>query len=109
MELELLNDQLKKGQGEAERKAKSERAASDATRADVQRVSQRLKAMPKRFTQSLPSLRDEVDSLEREKLSLELAKQQTTLKVNPCDSQNFLSRDGTARFLPRHTGNLVYD
>eukprot|EP00752_Nemacystus_decipiens_P004559 g4161.t1 len=80
MELELLNDQLRKGQGEAERKAKSHQAASNATRADVQRVSQTLKAMPKRFTQSLPSLRDEVDRLEREKLSLELAKQRKTLK-----------------------------
>lgn len=82
MELELLNDQLRKGQGEAERKAKSQQAASNATRADVQRVSQTLKAMPKRFTQSLPSLRNEVDTLEREKLSLERAKQQNTLKVH---------------------------
>lgn len=81
MELELLNAQLRKGHGEAERKAKSQQVASNATRADVQRVSQRLKAMPKRFTESLPSLRDEVDRLEREKLSLELAKQQKTVKV----------------------------
>lgn len=81
MELELLNNQLRKGQGEAERKAKSQQAESNATRADVQKVSQRLNAMPKRFAQSLSSLRDEVDGLEREKLSLELAKQQKTLKV----------------------------
>lgn len=81
MELELLNDQLKKGQGGAERKAKSQQAASNATRAEKQRVAQRLNAMPKRFTQSLPLLRDEVDALEHEKLSLELAKQQKTLKV----------------------------
>lgn len=81
MELELLNDQLRKGQGEAERKTKSQQAASKAARVDVQKVERRLKAMPKRFTQSLSSLRDEVDSLEREKLSLELAQQQRSLKV----------------------------
>lgn len=81
MELELLNDQLRKGQGEAEKKTKSQQAASDATTADLQKAAQRLTAMPKRFTQNLPSLRDEVDRLEREKLSLELAKQQKTLKV----------------------------
>lgn len=81
MELELLNDQLRKGQGEAERKAKSQQAAAYATRSDVQKVAERLKAMPKRFTQSLSQLRDEVDRLEREKLSLQLAQQQRTLKV----------------------------
>lgn len=82
MELQLLNDKLRKGQGEAERKAKSQQAAADATRSDVQKVAERLKAMPKRFTQSLPQLRDEVERLEREKLSLQLAQQQKTLKVS---------------------------
>lgn len=97
MELELLNDQLRKGQGEAERKAKSQQVASNATKADVQRVSQTLEAMPKRFTQSLSSLRDEVDRLEGEKLSLELAKQRKTLKVELRD-----------RLIQRRQGEIVY-
>ncbi|CAM9399813.1 unnamed protein product, partial [Scytosiphon promiscuus] len=78
MELELLNDQLKKGQAEVKRKAALQKAASLATRAEVQKAAGRLKAMPKRFTQSLQLLRDEVDHLEREKLALELAKQERT-------------------------------
>lgn len=92
MELEVLNDQLRKGQAEAEREAKSQQAASYSTSAELQKVSERLKAMPKRFTQSLAQLRDEVENLESEKLSLELAKQRRTLKVLPhtayslCDS-----------------------
>lgn len=81
MELELLNDHLRKGQEEAERTAKSQQAAASATRADVQKAAERLNAMPKRFTQSLQQLRDEVERLEREKLSLQLAQQQRTLKV----------------------------
>ena len=112
MELELLNDQLRKGQGEAERKAKSQQVASNATKADVQRVSQTLEAMPKRFTQSLSSLRDEVDRLEGEKLSLELAKQRKTLKVELRDRliQRRQSVDSSMSFsinfpLP-HTGHL---
>lgn len=81
MELEVLNDQLRKGQAGAEREAKSQQAASYSTSSELQKVSERLKAMPKRFTQSLSQLRDEVDNLESEKRSLELAKQRRTLKV----------------------------
>lgn len=77
----MLNDQLRKGQAGAEREAKSQQVASSATRAELQKVSERLKAMPRRFTQSLSQLRDEVDKLESEKLSLGLEKQQRTLKV----------------------------
>lgn len=82
MELELLNNQLKKGQAEAQRKATSQHAAARATKEEVQKAGERLRAMPKRFTQSLQLLRDEVDQLERKKLALELAKQQRTSKVN---------------------------
>lgn len=81
MELEVLNNQLRRGQVGAEREAKSQQTASRATRAELQKVSERLKAMPRRFTESLLQLRDEVDKLESEKLSLELAKQQRSLKV----------------------------
>lgn len=44
-------------------------------------MTQRLQAMPKRFTESLQALRDEVEVLHKEKLSLELAKQQRKFKV----------------------------
>ncbi|CAM9730939.1 unnamed protein product [Ectocarpus sp. 4 AP-2014] len=80
MELELLNSQLRKGQAEAERNAKLQEATFGSTRAEVNKVAERLKAMPKRFTQSLQSLRDEVETLEREKYNLELAKERKTSK-----------------------------
>ncbi|CAM9724368.1 unnamed protein product [Ectocarpus sp. 8 AP-2014] len=80
MELELLNSQLRKGQAEAERNAKMQEATFRSTRAEVNKVAERLKAMPKRFTQSLQSLRDEVETLEREKFNLELAKERKTSK-----------------------------
>lgn len=83
MELELFNDQLRKGQAKAESEARSQEAASRATKADLNKHQQRLQAMPKRFTESLQLLREEVENLEREKLSLELAKQQRSLKVWP--------------------------
>ncbi|CBJ27685.1 hypothetical protein Esi_0080_0105 [Ectocarpus siliculosus] len=80
MELELLNSQLRKGQAEAERNAKLQEDTFRSTRAEVNKVAERLKAMPKRFTQSLQSLRDEVETLEREKFNLELAKERKTSK-----------------------------
>ncbi|CAN0393235.1 unnamed protein product [Ectocarpus sp. 12 AP-2014] len=80
MELQLLNSQLRKGQAEAERNAKLQEATFRSTRAEVNKVAERLKAMPKRFTQSLQSLRDEVETLEREKFNLELAKERKTSK-----------------------------
>ncbi|CAM9562423.1 unnamed protein product [Ectocarpus sp. 6 AP-2014] len=80
MELELLNSQLQKGQAEAERNAKLQEATFRSTRAEVNKVAERLKAMPKRFTQSLQSLRNEVETLEREKFNLELAKERKTSK-----------------------------
>ncbi|CAN0512224.1 unnamed protein product [Ectocarpus sp. 12 AP-2014] len=80
MELELLNSQLRKGQAEAERNAKLQEATFRSTRAEVNKMAERLKAMPKRFTQSLQSLRDEVETLEREKFNLELEKERKTSK-----------------------------
>ncbi|CAM9332018.1 unnamed protein product, partial [Hapterophycus canaliculatus] len=93
MELELLNNQLKKGQAEVERKAKLQQAASCSTKAEVQKAAERLRAMPKRFTQSLQLLRDEVDQLEREKLGLELARQQRTSQANLRTSPDHTSDD----------------
>ncbi|CAM9530309.1 unnamed protein product, partial [Ectocarpus fasciculatus] len=80
MELELLNNQLRKGQAEAERSAKLQEATFCSTRAEVNKVAERLKAMPKRFSQSLQSLREEVETLEREKFNLELAKEHKNSK-----------------------------
>lgn len=81
MELELLNDQLRKGQAKAEIEARSHKTSSRATRAELDMVQKRIQVMPKQFTESLQLLRNEVENLEREKLSLELAKQQRGFKV----------------------------
>lgn len=56
-------------------------AAARATKSELLRASEWLQAMPKRFTESLQALRDEVEMLQKEKLSLELAKQQRGFKV----------------------------
>lgn len=81
MELELLNDQLRKGQANAESEARSNDAAARSTQGELERAEQRLNSMPKRFTESLQVLRDEVEGLEKEKLSLELAKHRRKLQV----------------------------
>lgn len=86
MEIDLLNDQLRKGQAAAELETRLHEAASGETKAELERMRERLKAMPRRFTESLQLLRDDVDSLEREKLSLELAKQQRSFKVHCRDT-----------------------
>lgn len=85
LEVELLNDQLRKGQATAELETRSHEADASATKAELERMQERLRAMPKRFTESLQLLRNDVDSLEREKLSLELAKQQRSFKVRLSD------------------------
>ena len=81
MDIDLLNDQLRRGQAHAELEARSHETASRATKTELERMRERLEAMPKRFTESLQLLRNDVDGLEREKLSLELAKQQRDFKV----------------------------
>ena len=85
MDVELLNDQLRQGQVSAEKEARSHETAARATKAEFERMQERLQAMPKRFTESLQLLRSDVDALEREKLSLELAKQQRSFEVHCSD------------------------
>lgn len=81
MELELLNDQLRKGQPRAEMETRSHEAASLAMKVELVKAEHRLNAMPKRFTESLQVLRDEVEGLEKERVALQLATQRMSLEV----------------------------
>lgn len=81
MELEVLNNQLRKGQANAESEASSNDAAARLTQGELERAEKRLNSIPKRFTESLQMLHDEVEGLEKEKLSLELAKNRKNLQV----------------------------
>lgn len=81
MELELLIDQLRRGQVDAESRSKLLHESTNATKLELKKARERLEAMPKRFTESLQLLRDEEEALEREKLSLQLAHQKNTLEV----------------------------
>ena len=83
MELELLNTQLRKGQVKVECSARSEEAALRATKTELEQAREKLQAIPKRSTDSLRLLREEVAKLEKEKRSLEQANHQKGLKV-PC-------------------------
>lgn len=73
MELTELNHQLRRAQGKAESVARSHQEAADATRAELEIVQGRLRAMPKRFTESRQSLEREVRILEDQRRSLQLA------------------------------------
>lgn len=81
MELELLNDQLRKGQAAAESEATSTVDAARLAKQERCRAEQRLHSLPKRFTESLEMLREEVEELEKEKLALKLARQSKHLQV----------------------------
>lgn len=81
MELELLNDQLRKGQATVESEAASAVEAARLAKQEHCRAEQRLHSLPKRFTESLQMLREEVEGLEKEKLDLELARQSKYLEV----------------------------
>lgn len=81
MELELLNSHLRRGQAKADSEARSWDEASRVTKAELEQARERLHAMPHRFTDSLDLLKGEVEKLGKEKLALQLASQERSLKV----------------------------
>lgn len=82
MELGLLNSHLRRGQSKADNEARSWEEASRATKTELEQARERLRAMPHRFTDNLDLLRNEAEKLEKEKLALQLASQERSLKVH---------------------------
>lgn len=81
MELTEFNHQLRRAQGKAESVARSHQEAADVTRAELEKVQGRLRAMPKRFTESRQSLEREVRILEDQRRSLQLAQRKKAMEV----------------------------
>lgn len=77
MELKLLNDKLRRGQSAAQSANSLLEEEVRVVSAELRKAKERLEAMPRRFSESLQLLRDEAEALEREKMDLQVERNES--------------------------------